>query len=241
MIVVGHRGWPQAYPENTLASFRAALALGVDAVELDVHLTKDGRLVVMHDQDTERTTGVPGSVRDMTLDEVKRLDAGRRFGAEFAGERVPTLEEVMALVAGKATLYIEVKPPGPDASGRVNEALVPMLESCAGAVVVHSFDADYLREFRARRPATDTGLLCTATPANVALACEIGCAAIHPAWPSVTRELNAAIRRAGLRIMVWTARTEADCRAILDTIDTDAIAADCPDVLLRILRERGER
>lgn len=242
MIVVGHRGWPLKYPENTLASFRGALALGVDAIELDVRLTKDGRLAVLHDADTERATGVKGLVGAMTLDEVKRLDAGRRFGAEFALERIPTLDEVMELVAGKAALFIEVKPPGGrGAAARVVEALLPLIGAYRGPVVIHSFDARFLREFRKADPATDTGLLCLASRVTIARATRIGCVAIHPEWRSVTPRLNAAIRKAGLRIMVWTARTEADCRAILDTLDTDSIAADCPDVLLSTLRERGER
>ena len=241
MIVVGHRGWPQAYPENTLASFKAALSLGVDAIELDVRLTKDGRLAVLHDADTERITGVKGIVGAMTLDELKRFDAGWKSGEAFAGERIPSLEEVMGLVAGKAALYIEVKPPGEGGPGPVAEALAPLLADYPGAVVVHSFDAGFLREFRKVSSGADTGFLCSASPETLAQAVALGCTAIHPEWHSVTREMNAAIRKAGLRMMVWTARTEEDCRAILDSIDTDAIAADCPDALLRLLRERGER
>lgn len=235
MIVVAHRGWPQRYSENTLASFRGALALGVDAIEFDVRLTRDGRLAVIHDADTQRTTGAPGLVAGMTLDEVKRLDAGARLGPAFAGERTPVLEEVLELVAGRAALAIEVKPPGA-ATARTVEALIPILAAYAGKFIIHSFDAEFLRAFRAASPKTDTGLLCAASDETIALARDIGCTAIHPEWGSMTPELNAAIRRAGLRIMVWTARTEADCAAILDHIDTDSVAADCPDILLHLLR-----
>ncbi|HUW56283.1 MAG TPA: glycerophosphodiester phosphodiesterase family protein, partial [Planctomycetota bacterium] len=83
MIVVGHRGWSQKYPENTLASFRGALDLGVDAIELDVHVTADDHVVVIHDEDVERTTDGKGPVREMTLAEVKTLDAGGWFDAKF--------------------------------------------------------------------------------------------------------------------------------------------------------------
>jgi glycerophosphoryl diester phosphodiesterase len=240
MIVVGHRGWLQKYPENTLTGFSAAIALGVDAIELDVYLTKDDRLVVIHDQDTDRTTGVPGSVRDMTLDEIRRLDAGRWFSSEFTGERIPTLDEVMELAAGKVALAVEVKPPG-GTSGRLCEKLIPLVKSYPDDVVVHSFDANFLREFHALCGDVDTGLLCMATSGTVALAKEIGCTAFHPAWQTLTHELNVAARRAGLNIMVWTARSEEDCHAILDRLDVDAIGADCPDVLLKILRNEGER
>jgi glycerophosphoryl diester phosphodiesterase len=240
MIVVAHRGWPLKFPENTLAGFKGALELGVDAIELDVHLSKDGHVVVIHDQDTGRTTGVPHSVRDMTLAEIRKLDAGRWFGEPFAGERIPTLEEVVQLVAGRAALAVEVKPPGAG-GGLLTAKLLPLVKGGPGRFVVHSFDADYLRDFRKCCPDCETGLLCMASEKAVALAKEIGCTAIHPAWRTVTPRLNRAIRAAGLRIMAWTARTESDCLAILDTLDVDAIGADCPDVLIRILRQRGER
>jgi len=240
MIIVGHRGWLQKYPENTLASFKAALDLGVDALELDVHVTRDNHIAVIHDEEVDRTTDGKGPVREMTLAQLKRLDAGRWFDEHFRGERIPTLDEVMQLVAGKVPLAIEVKSPR-ETTDRLNEKFLPLLRRYPGKVVVHSFDAGYLRTFRALRPDIDTGLLCAASRKNLALAVELGCTAIHPAWQTVTSGLNRAIRRAGLRIMVWIARSESDCRKILSKLDVDAIGADCPDVLIRILRERGER
>jgi len=240
MIVVGHRGWSQKYPENTLASFRGALDLGVDAIELDVHVTKDDHVVVIHDEDVERTTDGKGPVREMTLAEVKKLDAGGWFDAKFAHERIPTLEEVMDLVAGRAALAVEVKCPG-ETTGRLNGKLIPLIRNYAGTVIVHSFDGDYLRTFRKACGDIDTGYLCKASVETLALARGLGCTAIHPAWQTVTLELNRAMREAGLKIMVWVAQTEDDCRAILETLDVDAVGADCPDLLIQVLTERGER
>jgi glycerophosphoryl diester phosphodiesterase len=240
MIVVGHRGWLQKYPENTLAGFAAALELGVDALELDVHVTKDNRIAVIHDDEVDRTTDGKGAVRAMTLAELKSLDAGRWFDERFAGERIPTLDEVMELVRGKVPLAIEVKSPG-ETVDRLNRELVPLIRRYPGKVVVHSFDAGYLRVFRTLCPEVDAGFLCAASRKNLALAVEMGCTAIHPAWQTVTSGLNRSIRRAGLRIMVWIARSESDCRRILTTLDVDAIGADCPDVLIRILREQAQR
>ena len=102
--IMGHRGAPADEPENTLRSFRRALAVGVAAVELDVQLTKDGRLAVIHDETLDRTTNGRGPVQDFTLAELKRLDAGR-------GEPVPSLEEVFDLVQGQADLVVELKQP----------------------------------------------------------------------------------------------------------------------------------
>lgn len=240
MIVVGHRGWLQRYPENTLAGFRGALELGVDALELDVHVTADDHVVAIHDENVERTTDGAGAVRAKTLAELKQLDAGRWFDESFAGERIPTLEEVMELVAGSAPLAVEVKSPR-ETTHRLNERLTRLIRSYDGTVIVHSFDADYLYTFRTSCPDIDTGYLCIASEESIRLAAGMGCTAIHPEWHSVTPELNRAMRAAGLRIMVWIAQTEDDCRTILDALDVDAIGADCPDVLIEVLRERGER
>ena len=98
MLVEGHRGYRARYPENTLLSFRKAIELGVDAVEFDVWLSKDGIPVVIHDQNTLRVTGVSALVTDLTLAELKTLDAGSHKGAEFSGERIPTLEETLRMI-----------------------------------------------------------------------------------------------------------------------------------------------
>ena len=95
IIAEGHRGYCARYPENTLISYRAAMQAGVDAFEFDVWLSKDGVPVIMHDGNAYRTCGVDRKLNDMTLEEIKQLDAGGKFGEKFAGERVPTLEELL--------------------------------------------------------------------------------------------------------------------------------------------------
>ena len=102
MILTGHRGAAALEPENTLLSMQKAIDLGVDQIELDVHLTRDQHLVVIHDTTVDRTTDGQGAVADFTLEEIKRLDAGK-------GERIPTLQEVIDLVRGKVVLQIELK------------------------------------------------------------------------------------------------------------------------------------
>lgn len=112
VLAEGHRGWRARYPENTLVSYRAAIGLGVDAIEFDVWLSRDSAPVIMHDANTRRITGHDGLVTEQTLAELKSLDAGSHKGAEFAGERIPTLEEVLALVKSERPslrLGVEIK------------------------------------------------------------------------------------------------------------------------------------
>ncbi len=110
ILIEAHRGDSASAPENTLAAFRRAVELGVPSVELDVHPARDGTLVVIHDDTVDRTTDGTGAVSDKTLDELRCLDAGSWFGSQFAGERIPTLAEVLELLAPSATgLNIEIK------------------------------------------------------------------------------------------------------------------------------------
>lgn len=107
--IVAHRGASHDAPENTVAAARLGWEQGADAVELDVHLSKDGRIVVIHDPDTRRTTGVAGRVVEQSWEELRRLDAGSWKDARFAGERLPTLEEMAAIVPAGRRLFIEIK------------------------------------------------------------------------------------------------------------------------------------
>ena len=111
VMVVAHRGFSGAAPENTLAAFRMAIEAGSDMIELDVHLSKDGKVVVIHDETQERTTNGQGRVADRPLKEIKGLDAGSWFSPPFAGERIPTLQEVLSLAQGKVPVNIEIKNP----------------------------------------------------------------------------------------------------------------------------------
>ena len=100
IYVAAHRGWSSHYPENTLLAFEKALELGVDQLEFDLHMTKDGQLVLMHDHKLARTTGAEGLVCDYTLEELKKLDAGIWKGEQFRGTKIPTLDQLLALAEG---------------------------------------------------------------------------------------------------------------------------------------------
>ncbi len=105
-----HRGYSAKYPENTMVAFRAAMDYEVDGIELDVHMTKDGHIVVIHDEKVDRTTNGKGYVKDMTIEEIKALNAGSKFNPLFEGEKIPLLEEVMQLLEPtNLKLNIELK------------------------------------------------------------------------------------------------------------------------------------
>jgi glycerophosphoryl diester phosphodiesterase len=109
VLAIAHRGFSGAAPENTLAAFKRAMEVGSDMIELDVHLSKDGQVVVIHDDTLKRTTSGMGKVADFSLQELKRLDAGKWFGSRFFGEKIPTLNEVLELTRGKIPIHIELK------------------------------------------------------------------------------------------------------------------------------------
>ena len=109
IYVAGHRGWPNKYPENTMESFRAAEALGIDQIELDVRITKDDELVIIHDETVDRTTNGTGLVRDYTLAELKELDAGGHKGSEFIGCQIPTFIEFMDFIKNNPTITVDIE------------------------------------------------------------------------------------------------------------------------------------
>ena len=116
---IAHRGASDKYPENTLLAFEQALAQKADAVECDVHLTADGEVVVLHDATVDRTTDGHGTVGELTLEKLRKLDAGSWKHGRFAGQRIPTLGEVVDLVHGRAELFVELKDESPELAARV--------------------------------------------------------------------------------------------------------------------------
>ncbi len=161
-IIVAHRGSSAIAPENTLASFRQAIADGADAIELDVHLTKDGEVVVIHDSTLNRTTNGRGRVRDYTLVELKRLDAGSWFHKRFSSEKIPALAEVFEEIGDRVEINIEIK------TDDYNERSVGMLEKCielinkyqaANFVLISSFNYMILQHVKKLQPEIATGIL----------------------------------------------------------------------------------
>src|SRR5439155_1600574 len=160
-LIIAHRGASGTCPENTLVAFARAAALGAHMIELDVQLTRDGAVVVMHDWTLERTTDGSGAVCDRTLAEIRGLDAGAWFGSAFRGTRVPTLAEVLAAVG--LPVNVELKPVGDD--GLEARALAVVESAGAPArVVLSSFDAGAVERLRAFAAEATLGGLWDAGP-----------------------------------------------------------------------------
>ena len=160
--LVGHRGACEVAPENTMASFRRAYHDGADIVEMDVRLTADGHVVVIHDESVERTTDGTGSVSKMTLDALKKLDAGVWFDESYAGEQIPLLDEVLTWAKGKIALMIELKY---DPFGSFSPELVPAVAALLSdhdivhQVVFISYQEEALQQVKRLMPDTPVGLM----------------------------------------------------------------------------------
>src|SRR3984885_3778804 len=159
MLLIAHRGASGHAPENTLAAFKKAVTLGATFIETDLQLTKDARLVAIHDETVNRTTNGHGAVHDLSLYDLRKLDAGSWFGSEYAGERIPTLEEILEFSKkNDVVFYLELKPGGSWGGGH---ALIGALRESAeiARTVVISFDGAILEAVRKIEPTLMTGLL----------------------------------------------------------------------------------
>lgn len=222
MVIVGHRGACGYAPENTLKSFAKAIELGCPRVELDVHVSADDVPVVIHDSTLDRTSDGEGPVRNQTLRDLKRLDAGD-------GEKIPTLLEVMKLCRGRAELQIELK-------DRLAPPLVASLIQKnwdTDKVVITSFDRLLLADFGALLPEIPRGLL-TRDPSLdlVAIAREQGHRWICPRYNIVDRSLVQSAHTAQMQVYVYHVN---DARLARDLLlwGVDAIGTDYPDLLSR--------
>src|SRR5579875_273715 len=228
-LVVGHRGAAGWAPENTILSFERAIALGADAVELDVHLSREGVPVVIHDHHVDRTTDGHGAVDELSLAELRALDAGARW-PERPAERVPipTLAEVLDWARGRTRLVIELK--GTHRPELVDRTIELVRErEMVEAVMLISFDHLALR--RARTLADDLclGALYVGRPADpVGMAAACGADALCPQWTLVSADDVASAHRAGLAVCVWTVNEPSDIAEMLAR-GVDSITSDFPD------------
>jgi glycerophosphoryl diester phosphodiesterase len=223
--IMGHRGAPADEPENTLRSFRRALAVGVAAVELDVQLTKDGHLAVIHDETLDRTTNGRGPVINFTLAELKKLDAGQ-------GEPIPSLEEVFDLVQGQAHLVVELKQP--EAAGALRSFFQD--RGAFEYATVISFWHPAVKALKEAEPRFNTGVLlvgCPADPVGLAQAANSGALVLQYAY--VTPELVAAAHKNGLLVYVWNIDDTDTLKPYL-TMNLDGIGSNRPGVLLEYLK-----
>lgn len=223
IIVVGHRGAAGLEPENTLRSIKRAIDLGVDQVEVDARIAKDRRLVVIHDETVDRTTDGHGYVKDFTLSELRRLDAGK-------GEYVPTLEEVLRFTQGKVILQIELK------VKEVTEPTVHLIESLEAEkdVLITSFMHELLEKVHKLNPNLKTGALFSDVQGDVCQrSLDVHSEAIHVHYRNVNARLVQEAHRRGLKVAVWNPDDEEEMKRMMN-LGVDSVGTNRPDILLNL-------
>jgi len=242
--VIAHRGFSSRAPENTRAAVARSIEVGADMVEVDVTMTADGRVICLHDETLDRTTDGRGPATSRTLDEIRRLDAGSWFSPEFAGEPVPTLDEVLDLVDGRALLNIEIKPEAVP-HGAVNAvAELVRRRDLVDRVVVSSFAPEALRRMKIVDPDIVTVSLFNADlhkgrdPLEIIQ--EVGSRGLNLARHEVTAEIIERCHRHGFPVGVYTVNRKQGMRRVM-RLKADAVFTDHPDRLIEVQRSEARR
>jgi glycerophosphoryl diester phosphodiesterase len=243
-LVFAHRGAKRVAPENTLPAFEAAIRLGADGIELDVQYSSDGKLVIFHDLNLEKTSDGTGRVTAHTLEELRKFDAGSHFSPEFAGTQIPTLDEVLGLAKGRLLVNIELK--SLDITGAklgVDVVAAVRAHKMTDEVVISSFNPFALRSSKQAGPEVEHGLLLDLessgwTRWGLVLRYSLA-QGVHPETTMVDAAYVAAAHGRKMPVRVWTVNDEADMRRLAD-LGVDAIISDTPDVALRVLEGRTQ-
>ena len=231
--LIAHRGASGYAPENTLAAFELALAMGAKSAEFDVQQTRDGRLVVIHDTNLKRVARVRRRVGALTWLELSRLDVGAWFKPKFKGEQVPALEEVLDLFQGRAELHLEIKHPlrpYPGMARRIVESLRARPE-WSGKLVVSSFHHRSLFQVRELDREARLGYLVGLTRRRVALreAEELGCESVNLSARRVDAAWVRAVHEAGRKVLVYTVNEPKEYER-LRRLGVDGVYTNYPDL-----------
>ena len=233
--IFAHRGARRVAPENTLPAFERALEMGVDGIELDVHLSRDGRLVVIHDYSLETTTNGLGLVTDLSSSELALLDAGSHFDPAFASVGVPTLDQVLDLVGNRCRVNVEVKSLSPTGDNAV-EPLAEMIRDRGlhDQVIVSSFNPITLVKMRWTDPKVALGLLIEEDlPPHLRFAWFtpiLQPQAVHPWFEMVDDAFMEWARKQNCAVNVWTVNDGEEAHRLRD-LGVDGIITDVPDVI----------
>ncbi len=235
--IIAHRGASGHAPENTLAAYRLAIELGSHFIEADLQASSDGHIVAIHDAVLQRTTNGRGSVAESTLAELRAIDAGRWFDRDFAGQRLPTLEEVLGLTReAEIGFYFQVRCPFSEEFGRSLIHAVRKVDAITRVVVVSS-DPAALIGLRELDDAAITGILIEAPHSDaVERAARCGARQLCLREDLVTADLMNRAHGAGLLAVAWTVNPPGRMRALLSTA-VDCIATDFPDRLRAIIED----
>jgi glycerophosphoryl diester phosphodiesterase len=244
--VIAHRGHSIGAPEQTMAAFELAAELGADMIEADVRRTRDGRLVMLHDATVDRTTDGHGSVSELSAAEVARLDAGRWFAADFAGERIPSLEELFGLARRTGIgLCLEAKGSSPNEHASIAVEVAREIEGRGriGLDVLASFDHLSL----AAAAATVPGLRCAPDrlpergpsdgEAVAAQAKAVSATIVQHHHEDLTSVVVEELHRAGIEVWAWPPETVEEIERLLE-IQVDGVMGDDVELILSAVRER---
>ena len=229
-IRIAHRGASRIAPENTLAAFKKAIEIGVDAVELDLHGTVDGEIVVIHDTSLDRTTNMCGPIKQTTLETVKQADAGAWFNSAFEGEQVPTLAEALACITGSAIAVLEIK------DETIAKAVVQKIREMdlLELTVIISFHTSVLQTVRALEPRIPTGWLIGSSNGytHPIQLCQqlstLGSSLLNVNHQLITEEFAYEVRRRGITLWSWTV-DDIDCMRQMRAFGVQGITSNNPE------------
>ncbi|MFH1446764.1 MAG: glycerophosphodiester phosphodiesterase [Chloroflexota bacterium] len=238
-LIIAHRGASAKAPENTLAAFELAFEMGADGIELDVMLSKDGKLVVIHDDTVDRTTNGSGRVSDFSLSTLQGLDAGSVFSTAFRGEQLPSLAEVFERFGGKMLINVELKnyaTPFDDLTDRVVNLVQKY--KLLNSVLLSSFNPINLRRARRRLPEVRLGLLTLIGKAEILSRGAFGRIfpydALHPYYSDVSESLVNKIHSLGRQVNVWTV-DEPEELIRLYQLGADGIITNDPQAARKVI------
>lgn len=234
MYTIAHRGASGYAPENTFAAFDIAAELNADFIELDVQLTKDGHIVVIHDDRVDRTTDGSGFVKDYTLKQLQSLDAGSWYGAEFKGERIPLLEEVLKRYHSKIGFLIELK--GHASQVGLEKAVGQLLSKFSFSIyhIVQSFSLKSIQIFHDMYPSVPTAII--ARPSfgmfskSQLTAYKSAANYVNIKYTRLNRFMISTAHRHGLKVFAWTVRNKKTAEK-LQMMAVDGIVTDFPDFI----------
>ncbi|NMA95372.1 MAG: glycerophosphodiester phosphodiesterase [Clostridiales bacterium] len=238
--IIAHRGASAHAPENTMPAFELAIEMGAEGIELDVHLSKDNEVVVIHDATINRTSDGEGIVKDMTLEELRKFDFGKWFGDEFEGTHIPALKEVLELLKDwDGLLNIEIKGHIEIYAG-IEQRVIDLIEAynMKDNVIISAFNHFYLRNIKNIDPDIKIGLLYGVGLVEPWLyAKNIGAEALHPSYHAIDSELIDGCRKSNVILNPYTIDEIEDIRRMID-LGVDGIITDYPDRVLAV-RDKG--
>lgn len=237
VTITAHRGSSIAAPENTLAAIEQAIVDGADYVEIDVRLTGDGEVVLSHDNNLRRLTGLDQSLSELTLEETRQIDVGSWFGDVYAGERIPTLEEVLKLTENRIHLYIELKPAPGDREELVAAVIERLPKARHDEIILASLSPPVIREAKRQAPHLRTTLFAQFVVRGGLDISIIDALGLR--YNNVTPDAVNAAQQYGYQLHTWTVNNRADMSRLID-LGVSNIITDRPEVLAEVLAERNE-